>query len=229
LRSGGPREAQGGRQAVEVRQALVEIRVPVLAVDQDGAHPERPRALDVLLERVADHDGILGRDGKRGEGRLEDRGMRLDAPVRARVDDRVHIEAVVCDERVQVADAVGDDGDAEPGAPQLFEHWQDVLEELEVLRHAPAFLDLRRALARDCLGAAHADEDLLGEAVPDRLVVQQLRMPLEVDDRRLARIVVAARVESDAVPRGDTRVAIRGELGPGTAEREVDVEENGAQ
>src|SRR5439155_15700897 len=118
---------------------------------------------------------------------------------------------------------------AELGSPWLFPRLQDVVAGLEVVRHAPAFLDLGRALARDRLGAAHADEDLLGEAVPDRLVVQQLRMPLEVEDRRLARIVVAARVEIDAVSRGDTRVAVRGELGPGTAEREVDVEEDGAQ
>ena len=135
----------------------------------------------------------------------------------------------MCDERVQVADAVGDDGDAEPGAPQLFQHRQDVLEQLEVLRHAPAFLDLGRAVASERLGTAHTDEDLLGEAVPDRLVVQQLRMTFEVEDRGLARIVVAARVERDPVARSNARVAIRGELGPGTAEGEVDVEEDGAQ
>ena len=53
-------------------------------------------------------------------------------------------------------------------------------------------------------------------------------MALEVLDRRLARLVVAARVQRDPVPPGDARVA-RGQLGPGTAEREVDVEENGPQ
>ena len=40
---------------------------------------------------------------------------------------------------------------------------------------------------------------------------------------------VAARVEGDAVARGDARIAVGGELGPGAAEREVDVEEDCAQ
>ena len=101
----------------------------------------------------------------------------------------------------QVADAVRDEADAQPRAAQLLEHRQHVLEELEVLGHAPALLDLRRALVCDRLGPAHADEDLLGEAMPDRLVVQQLRMALEVEDGRLARLVVPRRVEGDAVAR----------------------------
>jgi hypothetical protein len=138
----------------------------------------------------------------------EDRRVRLDAPVRAGVDDCVDVEPVVRDERGQVTDAVRDQRDTELCAPQLFEHRHDVLEELEVLRDSPAFLDLRRALARDRLGAAHADEDLLGKAMPDRLVVQQLRVALEVEDRRVARGVVAGRVERDAVAPGDARVTL---------------------
>ena len=66
-------------------------------------------------------------------------------------------------------------------------------------------------------------------AVPDRLVVQQLGMALEVLDRRFARLVVAARVQRDPVPPGDARVTLCGQLRPGTAEREVDVEEDGLQ
>ena len=66
-------------------------------------------------------------------------------------------------------------------------------------------------------------------SVPDRLVVQQLGMALEVLDRRFARLVVAARVQRDPVPPGDARVALRRQLRAWTAEGEVDVEEDGPQ
>src|SRR6185312_7378903 len=109
------------------------------------------------------------------------------------------------------------------------EHGRDVLVELEVRRDSPAFFDLGGAVARERLRSAHADEDLLREAVPDRLVVQKLGMALEVLDRRFARLVVAARVQRDPVPPGDARVTLRGQLRPGTTKREVDVEENRPQ
>ena len=130
---------------------------------------------------------------------------------------------------VEIADAVRDDGDAQLGRAELLQHGHDVFEDLEVLRHAPALFDLRRALARERLGTAHADEDLLGEAMPDRLVVKQLGVTLEIEHRSVACLVVAARVELDAVARRDRAVALGRQLGPWTAEREVDVEENGAQ
>ena len=54
-------------------------------------------------------------------------------------------------------------------------------------------------------------------------------MPLQVDERRLARVVVARRVEVEAVPLAGADVALRAELRAGAGEREVDVEEDGAE
>ena len=48
-----------------------------VAVDEDRAHAERSRSLDVLLERVADHDRVARRDVERVERGLEDRRVRL--------------------------------------------------------------------------------------------------------------------------------------------------------
>src|SRR4029078_963166 len=67
-----------------------------------------------------------------------------------------------------------------------------------------------------------------GKAVPDRVVVQQLGMPLEVQRRRLARVVIAIRVEREPVARGAARTPVARELGPGAAQREVDVEQDRA-
>src|SRR6266511_2846664 len=130
------------------------------------------------------------------------------------------------DEFREVANAVGDQADLEPCRAQFLECRERVLEQLEVLGYRPALLDLGRALRCDILRAAHTDEDLLREAVPDRLVVQELRVPLQVEDCSLARLLVATRIESKAVSRRDARVALRRQLRPGTAEREIDVEQN---
>ena len=134
--------------------------------------------------------------------------MRLDAAVRPGVDDRVDVETVVRDELRQVADAVRDEADAEPGGAQLLEDQQCVLEELEVLRHLPALLDLGRAFGRDLLRSAHAEEDLGGEAMPDRVVVQQLGMALEVERGRFSRRLVPLDVERDSVSPRDARVTV---------------------
>ncbi len=98
--------------AREIGEALVDLRVPFLAVDQDRPHPERTRALDILLERVADHHRVRGFDVEPAERRLEDRRVWLDAAVRARVHDRIDVEAVMRDELSQVADPVRDETDA---------------------------------------------------------------------------------------------------------------------
>ena len=155
--------------------------------------------------------------------------MWLDAAVSTGVDNRVHVETVVRHELRQVADAVRHEADPETGAAQLFEHGQRVLEKLEVRRYLPALLDLGRTFGSDLLGTAHADENLGREAMPDRVVVQQLRMPLQVERSRLARRLVALDVERDALARRDARVAVGGQLWPRTAKREVDVEEDGAK
>src|SRR5262249_14964949 len=128
------------------------------------------------------------------------------------------------DELVKVADAVRDEAELELVRSQIVEHGKNVLVELEVLRDLPAALDLRRALGGDRLGSAHADEDLLGEEVPDRVVVQELRVALDVEDCGIACRFVRGDVELDAVTGRDARVPPRRQLRAGAAEREVDVE-----
>src|SRR5262245_37507874 len=225
---GRPREPERGRQPVQVGQTLLDPQVPVLTVDEDRPHAESTRAFDVFLDRIADHHGLPGIDVQALEGRPEDRRMRLDAAVGARVDDRVHVEVVMSDELGQVADTVRYDGDPQPRPVQLGENRKDVLVELEVLGHTPGSFDLGRAFVGERLGPAHADEDLLREVVPDRLVVQQLGMSLEVEHGRLARLVVASDVERDAVAGRYPRVPARRQLGPRPAKGEVDVEEDRA-
>src|SRR5919109_1304678 len=134
--------------------------------------PQSACAVDVLLERITDHHRLRGFDGERLEGGLEDRRVRLDAAVRARVDDRVHVETGIRDELRQIPYAVGHEPDLDAGRTQLFEDRQSVLEQLEVFRDLPAALDLGGAVGGDFGGSAHTDEDFLREAVPDRLVVQ---------------------------------------------------------
>src|ERR687891_249758 len=51
-------ERRGERQ--EVRQRVRDLGITPVAVEQERAHPERPGALDVVEERVADHGGGLG-------------------------------------------------------------------------------------------------------------------------------------------------------------------------
>ncbi|HVH51403.1 MAG TPA: hypothetical protein VM690_04610, partial [Gaiellaceae bacterium] len=57
----------------------------------------------------------------------------------------------------------------------------------------------------------------------------ELGMVLQVDERRVAGLLVASRVEREAVPLPRALVALRPELRSRSHEREVDVEENGAQ
>src|SRR5437867_236790 len=199
----------------------------LLAIDQDRPQAQCARALDVLLERIADHHRVGGTNAEEFQRSLEDRGVRLDPPMRAGVHDRIDVEAVVGDELGQVTDPVRDEPDAQPRLAQLFQSSERILVELEVLRDFPALLDLRRALGREIARTSHTSKDLLGEAVPDRIVVEKLRMTLEVENGRFARLFVERGIEDDTVPGRNARVALGRELGPGTAEREIDVEENG--
>ena len=56
--------------------------------------------------------------------------------------------------------------------------------------------------------------------------MHELRVALEVVERREPRVLVARGVERRARARADPLVALRPELGPGPEEREVDVEED---
>ena len=77
----------------------------------------------------------------------------------------------------------------------------DVVVELEVLVPLPAAreLDVRRRATP--ARPAHAEDDPLGEGNPDLLVVVELGMPLQVEERGVARLLVARRVERQSVAR----------------------------
>src|SRR3954454_19073734 len=47
------------------------------AINEHRTDPGRARALDVLLRRIADVQGLIGADTGQLEGLLEDRGVRL--------------------------------------------------------------------------------------------------------------------------------------------------------
>lgn len=87
-------------------------------------------------------------------------------------------------------------------------------------------------LARGGVGvtrSAHALDDPLREADPNLLVVVELGMPLEVDERRAPRVVVAPRVERQPMARAQARIALRSEIRSRFREGEVDVEHDGAE
>ena len=96
-----------------------------------------------------------------------------------------------------------------PALPQLLEHRDHVLVELEVLVLLPA----ARQLDGDSCDAGceppMPSDDPLGERDPDLLVVVELGMALQVDERGVARGLVARRVEREPVPLAAAHVALR--------------------
>ena len=174
-----------------------------LPVDEVGLHPERPRALDIVERRVADHDRRRGLDPEQLEHGEEDGRARLHLAVDARGDPRVHVEPEVLDEGAQVAARVRDEPDPQPGLAQGREHRQHVLVELEVRRVEPAGRDRLGHLADTLPLTAHAADDVLREADPDLLVVLELGMVLQVLDRRRPRRLVAVgdRASARGAPR----------------------------
>ena len=105
----------------------------------------------------------------------------------------------MADERVEIAAGVGDKPELQPLLLQLSEHRHDVVVELEVPRVLPAAHDLTRDDGHLRAVAAHAADDVLGEAHPDLLVVVELGMPLEIVDRSRPCVPVQLRVELQAV------------------------------
>ena len=93
----------------------------------------------------------------------------------------------------------------------------------------PAARDLDGAVVRGVSLATHPAHDPLGEAEPDLVVVLELGMAVEVDERCVAGRLIAGRIESQAVALAGADVAVRPELRPGPREREVHVEEDGLQ
>ena len=151
-------------------------------------------------------------------------------PLRPNVPDRsdadVDVEAVVPSEGVEVALPVGDETDPKVVAPERIERRQRVLVEEEVLVPLPLTDHVDRAAADGVTLAPHAADDVLREADPDVLVVNELRVPLEAVERRMAGGLVERRVEREPVAGPYAPVALRPELGARPEQREVDVEEN---
>jgi hypothetical protein len=133
------------------------------------------------------------------------------------------------DEGVEVAGAVRDEAQLEPAAPQLLEHRQDVLVQVEVLRALPGLLDLEGAFTRPLRVPAHPDHDPLREQEPDLLVVLELRMALNGVVSAHTRFVVARGVELEPVATANPHVSVRAQFRPGSRDGEVDVEENRSQ
>src|SRR5438874_1881425 len=146
-----------------------------------------------------------------------------------RADARVDIERVVTRERVDVPCGVRDQAYLQPRAAQHVEHGNDVVVQLEVLVQFPAARDLDRAIVRGGRCSPHAENDPLGEREPDLVVVLEVRVALERGQRRLPSFLVTGRIEREPVSRSRAHVSLRPELGPGTGEREVDVEEDRSQ
>ena len=134
-------------------------------------------------------------DAEQVEDGAEDRGVRLRASVVERADPGVDVEAVVAGELANVARGVRDEPDAEAGRAESGERVRHVVVELEVLVPLPAARDLDRAVVGRVGVAAHAADDALGEAEPDLVVVLELGMAAEIDERGVARSLVARGLE----------------------------------
>jgi len=91
----------------------------------------------------------------------------------------------------------------------------------------PAARDVDGARVRRGLLPAHAEHDALGEREPDLVVVVELRVPLEMLERRVTRVSEAGCIERQPVPHSGAHVALRAELRARLCEREIDVEEDG--
>ena len=148
---------EGGGKGVEVGQAVGNFRIAVFPVEQEGGPDSRgPRALDVVLGRVADHRGVGWSDAKALQDRLEDRRVRLRPAERARSEHRVDLQPVVRNELVEIATSVRDEPELEPVPTQLVQHRQRVLVELEVLRSV--FRETWRALIQTIKSVEEGDD-----------------------------------------------------------------------
>src|SRR6266550_720011 len=200
--------------------------VHALAVDQDRAHAERDRALDVVRDRVADHHRVAGLDSEQLEDGAEDRRVWLGAAVVEGADPGVDVEPVVARELPHVAGRVRDEPDAEAGGAERRERGRHIVVQLEVLVLLPAARDLHGAVIGRVGVAAHAADDALGEAEPDLVVVLELGMAAELDESRVAGGLVASGLEGEPMALAGADVPLRPELRSRPRQREVDVEED---
>ena len=140
----GDTQTESGREVEQRRQGVVPVGVAALAIDQESAHPERLGALDVVSDRVADHDGLRRVDLEHLEHAAKDGRARLHLSVRARRDPCIDVEGEVADEVIEVPARVRDQADLQAVLSELGQGGQRVLVQLEVLRVLPALGDLLR-------------------------------------------------------------------------------------
>src|SRR5436309_3150571 len=134
---------------------------------------------------------------------------------------------MVCDECAQVAPGVRDEPELEALGPQLRQHGQRVLVELEVLSVLPGLRHRDGAIVGRVSVAAHPADDPLGECDPDLLVVLELRVALDALDGPLAGGRVTRRVQLQPKSLAESLVPLGPELRPRPGDRKVDVEEDG--
>ena len=229
--SSGSRPARarpGGAQRSGSRSA--RLRVAVLAVDQERAHPERDRALDVVLDRVADHRRLRRLDPEQRRARPgRSSGAASSSRARARRSRSRRRARGARRSRAISRPPFETRPSLSPCARSSASTGTHVVVEVEVLRVLPEPGHLDREVARRVRVAAHPADDPLGEREPELLVVAQLGMPLERLDRGRARLGVARRVELEPVALAEPPVALGAEVRPRLGEREVDVEENRPQ
>jgi hypothetical protein len=141
-------------------------------------------------------------------------------------DPGVHVEPEVAHEGIEVAARVGDEPELHPLEPEVRQHGERVLVEIEVRRVEPPGRDGFRHRADARAPAAHPPDDVLREADPDLLVVLELGVVAEVLDRRGSRLGVEGGIERQPVPLPGRPVALGAQQGAGLREGEVDVEED---
>ncbi len=114
-------------------------------------------------------------------------------------------------------------------AAHFREGGQRIVVEREVVVPLPAAHHFDRTCTAITGLAAHPDHDLLGEEDPDLLVVDELRMLLNLFDRRQTSPFVTRRVELEAVLLTELLVTLRPELRPRMEQREVDIKDHGLE
>ncbi len=190
--------------------------------------PDRCRALDVILDGVADHDGLSRVHPQQLERGTKDRLVRLDPPC-AREAIAQSTRARGGRRSPRSRGAVRDHAELEPAGRGAAPARQGVVVEVEVLGEPQSFVISTCEVPRGRGVAAHAADDQLGEGEPHLLVMAELRMALDLCDRPGARLRVAVRVELEPVLATELDVPLGAEVRPRLGEGEVDVEEHGPQ
>ena len=196
------------------------------AIDEERAHADGAGALDVVLDRVADHHRLVGADAEQLEHAAEDRLVRFRLAVRARGEHRVDGEARGARR-------------TRPGRGRCSRADRSSGRRSRSSRASAA----RRRRARS--GARGSSAPSISTAAawvsPTPPMPSMIRCVKStqissswsssgwrssVCERGAPRVLVAGRVERQAVAPAEPLVALRAEVGTGPRDREVDVEDH---